>query len=217
MKTGLESSYPSRRAAAVALGRRILCALMLFPALAAAAEQAITHTGHETPAATGETEGLSHVGVQLPQVTVIRQDGKEMSLTQALDDGRTVILNFVFVSCTTICPMQSHLFASVQSRLGADMEKVHLVSISIDPDNDRPEKLLEHARKLKAGPQWDLYTGKLPAMVAIQKAFGVYRGDKMNHVPVTFLRTAPGASWVRLDGLVSADRVVREFRSLAKP
>ena len=217
MKTGLESSYPSRRAAAVALVPRILCALMLLPAVAAAAEQAITHAGHELPVTTGEADGLSHVDVQLPQVTVIRQDGKEMSLAQALDDGRTVILNFVFVSCTTICPMQSHLFASVQSRLGADMDKVHLVSISIDPDNDRPEKLLEHAKKLKAGPQWDLYTGKLPDMVKIQKAFGVYRGDKMNHVATTFLRAAPGASWVRLDGLVSADKVVAEFRNMPKP
>jgi protein SCO1/2 len=36
----------------------------------------------------------------------------------------------------------------------------------------------------------------------------------MNHVPVTYLRAAPGKPWIRLDGLQSADDIVKEYRAL---
>jgi protein SCO1 len=42
----------------------------------------------------------------------------------------------------------------------------------------------------------------------------VYRGDKMNHQPVTFLRAHPGQPWLRLDGFASAADILREYRQL---
>ena len=151
---------------------------------------------------------------KLPTVSLVRDDGKAISFPQAIDDGRPVVLNFVFTTCGTICPVMSQMFSQLQDRLGADRDKVHLVSISIDPEQDRPARLVEYAKKFHAGPSWRHYTGTTQASLTVQRAFDAYRGDKMNHTPVTYLRARPGGRWVRLDGFATPDELEREVRTL---
>lgn len=151
-----------------------------------------------------------------PDVSIIREDGKKLPFLKELDDGRPVIMNFIFASCSAICPMLSHVFSKVQSSLGKDSEKVHMVSISIDPENDTPAKLTEYAKKFGAGPNWNYYTGTVETSIAIQKAFEAYRGDKMNHTSLILVRAAPGKPWTRLEGFVNPDTVVSEYRMLSK-
>ncbi len=149
-----------------------------------------------------------------PDVSVVNKNGKKLSFLKELDDGRPVIMNFIFASCSAICPMLSHVFSKVQDKLGKSGQKFHLVSISIDPENDTPAKLTEYAHKFEAGSNWDFYTGTIETSLAIQKAFNVYRGDKMNHSSVILMRVAPGKPWLRLDGFVSPDEVVLEYSHL---
>jgi protein SCO1/2 len=148
----------------------------------------------------------------LPDVKLVRDDGKTVTLNEELNDGRTVFVNFIYTSCTTYCPLLSHTFSQLQKKLGGDLKKVHLLSFSIDPEQDSPARLVEHAKKFKAGPQWQHYTGTLDASIAIQQAFDVYRGDKMNHPPVALMRIAPGKAWVRFDGFATADDLAQEYR-----
>ena len=54
----------------------------------------------------------------------------------------------------------------------------------------------------------------MSASVEAQRAFNVYRGDKMSHTPVTLLRAAPGQSWVRLDGFATAEDLYAELQKL---
>lgn len=150
----------------------------------------------------------------VPDVRLVRDDGKTVSLREELDDGRPVVVNFVFTTCTTICPLMSQAFARLQAKLGAERDRVHLVSISIDPEEDTPERLRAYAGRYRAGPEWRHYTGSAQASAAVQKAFGAFRGDKMNHTPVTFLRAAPGRSWVRVDGFASPDELLHQLHQL---
>jgi len=147
----------------------------------------------------------------VPDIELVRDDGKKVWLNQEVDDGRPVVLSFIFTSCTTICPMISATLAQLQRRLGPARDQVHLISISIDPEFDTPARLREYASKLGAGPEWQHYGGTLAASQAAQRAFGAYRGDKMNHTPVTLVRTAPGAQWVRFDGFATADQLLAEL------
>jgi protein SCO1/2 len=149
----------------------------------------------------------------VPPVRMVRDDGKSVSLPAEIDDGRPVVLNFIFTSCTTICPVMSATLSGLQARLGKGTQ-VHLVSISIDPEQDTPARLAEYARRYHAGPAWQHYTGTVEASVAVQRAFDAYRGDKMSHTAVTFLRAAPGRPWVRIDGYPSSEELAREFREL---
>ena len=107
----------------------------------------------------------------------------------------------------------SSVFAQFERRLGADADK-HLTSISIDPEHDTPARLREYARKFHAGVQWQHYTGTLAASLAAQRAFDMYRGGKMGHNAVTLMRAAPGKPWLRIDGFVTADELVGDYRKL---
>jgi protein SCO1/2 len=146
----------------------------------------------------------------IPAVDLVRDDGKTVSLPAELDDGRPVVLNFIYTSCTTICPLSSQVFAQFQRGLAAKHESVHLVSISIDPEQDTPQRLRAYAQQFHAERGWDHYSGTVAASLAVQRAFVAYRGDKMSHTPLTLLRAAPGKPWVRLDGFATGDDLLAE-------
>jgi cytochrome oxidase Cu insertion factor (SCO1/SenC/PrrC family) len=157
------------------------------------------------------TRTVAHYDV--PSVTLISMDGTKTSLASALKHDGPVMLQFIFTTCPTVCPVMSSLLSAAQSKLGT----VRLISISIDPEQDTPERLREYARKFKAGPQWLFLTGSTENITAIQKAFDAYRGSKMRHEPLTFLRATPGDQWVRLEGLMNATQLVNEYKLLMSP
>lgn len=151
---------------------------------------------------------------KLPQIQLVREDGKNVSLIEELNDGRPLVLNFMYTTCTEICPLTSKTFAELQNKLGIDRDRVHMVSISIDPEQDTPEVLAKYAHKFGAGPQWQFYTGTIEASIAAQRSFEVYRGDKMEHNPVTFIRAAPGKPWLRIDGFAKSDELLSSLRDM---
>jgi protein SCO1/2 len=124
-------------------------------------------------------------------------------------------LAFIYTSCTTVCPLTSHTLSELQSKLGTDRDRVHLVSISIDPEQDTPARLRDYAKTFNAGPEWQHYTGTLAASEMVQRAFDVYRGAKMDHSPATLVRSAPDAAWVRIDGFATADQLYQELPRFA--
>lgn len=156
----------------------------------------------------------SEVKIDLPKVQLIRQDGKKVQFQDELSDGRAVVLSFIYTTCTAICPMTSQTIFKLQGKLGGDLDKVHLVSVSIDPEQDTPEKLAKYADKYRASKFWDHYTGTEEASIKVQKAMDAYRGDKMNHAPVTFIWSGKGNTWVRIDGFASADDLLQEVHQV---
>jgi protein SCO1/2 len=146
----------------------------------------------------------------IPAVDLVRDDGKTVSLRAEMDDGRPVVLDFIYTSCSTICPLSSQVFAQFQRSLGAKHEAVHLVSISTDPEQDTPARLHAYAQQFHAERGWDHYTGTMAASIAVQRAFGAYHGDKMSHAPLTLMRAAPGKPWVRLDGFATGRDLLAE-------
>jgi len=131
-----------------------------------------------------------------------------------MNDGRAVVLNFIFTNCSSFCPLSSQTLGEFDRRLGDERRHVHLMSISVDPEEDTPARLREYAQKFHAGPGWHHYTGTMEASLAAQRAFNVWRGDKMSHTPVTFVRFAPGNPWLRIDGFVTADELLQRYQQL---
>jgi len=165
-------------------------------------------------AAAAATVSRATESYETPAVMLVREDGRSVSLARELDDGRPVLLNFIFTTCSSICPLMSRTLEEFQRKLGPQAAKVHLMSISIDPEQDTPARLSAYARKFHAGPQWHYYTGTVAASLAAQRAFDVYRGEKMSHTPVTLMRAAPGKPWLRIEGFVTPDELVEEYRKL---
>lgn len=147
----------------------------------------------------------------IPDVTLVDQDGAAFRLAAELGRPGPVVLQFIFTTCATVCPALSGTLAAAQGGLPG----VRLLSISIDPEEDTPARLAEYARRFGAGPRWRLLTGRLEDVVAVERAFGAYRGNKMRHEPLTFVRAAAGRPWVRLEGLLTGGELAAEVRRLA--
>ena len=174
------------------------------------------HEGHEHHAAMLNQKGYMRTEADylFPDVTLTNQDGQRVALRELLGGPKPVLLNYIFTSCTTICPVLSASFAQTQRSLGGEAENVRLVSISIDPEHDTPARLRDYAQRFRAADGWELLTGSREDIVAVQKAFDAFRGDKMNHAPLTFLRVSDDSPWIRFEGFPSADDLVQEYRAL---
>jgi protein SCO1/2 len=203
----------------------VLLAVLAIPAVGESRQtvlddrQPVAHDTAARPSAAPLPSGKApitqrSVVLDIPPITLVRDDGRPVDFPRELDDGRAVMVNFIFTSCSSICPISSQTFSQVQKTLGAGAPRVHLVSVSIDPEEDTPAALRRYAQKYDAQTGWNHYTGSIEATTAAQKAFGIYKGDKMNHDPVTLLRLAPGRPWVRIDGFATADDLLQTYRRL---
>ncbi|HYO70379.1 MAG TPA: SCO family protein [Archangium sp.] len=101
-------------------------------------------------------EPLQRLG-RLPAFRFMRQDGEAFGLKQL--EGRPWVANFIFTRCPTICPVFTRKMAGVQKQT-AGLDGLALVSFSVDPKYDTPERLTEYARKHGADPaRWSFLTG----------------------------------------------------------
>ncbi|MBI5076281.1 MAG: SCO family protein [Nitrospirae bacterium] len=146
----------------------------------------------------------------MPDVTLVNQDGNKVRFKNFLSAEKPVVVDFIFGTCTTICPVLSAGYASLQQRLGAGSEKVHLVSISIDPENDKPAVLKDYLKRYRSRPGWDFLTGSRKDIDRVMKAFDAYIPDKMSHYAVTFIRMPKEDSWVRINGMMSTSEFLAE-------
>ena len=187
------------------------------PASAAGSAVASSAIGHEhmhhAVAAPGEAhyERSLHA-YAIPDVMLVNADGRPVRLRELLSADDPVMLNFIFTTCTTICPVMSKVFSDLPSHMGAAAGSLRLVSISIDPENDTPAQLKSYARNFRANPHWSLLTGRLEDIKAVQRAFDSYRGDKMSHEPLTLMRRAHSRQWVRINGFATPDQLALEYR-----
>lgn len=175
------------------------------------AEHVHDHSNHAHPAKDAPVK-RSMLDVKIAPTPMIRQDGTSTTLLKELDGAKPTIVALIYTSCTTVCPVTSQILSKTQDLLGKELSNARILSISIDPEYDTPERLLDYGKKFDAKPQWQHYTGSQANSVAIQKAFSAFRGDKMNHIPLIFIHGGGKKPWVRLEGFPSAEQVVKEFR-----
>ena len=100
----------------------------------------------------------------------------------------------------------------MQRKLGEDAGKVHLISITIDPEHDGPEELQEYLERYRARPGWDFLTGSRGDIDRVMRAFDAYVADKMSHRPLTFVRAPEDGKWVRIEGFAGSADLLAEFR-----
>ncbi|MET0026515.1 MAG: SCO family protein [Candidatus Thiodiazotropha sp.] len=158
---------------------------------------------------------VKQASYSIPDVDLTSHLGEVVNLPELLAMDRPVMVNFIFTTCTTICPVLSASFHQVQALLDEN-EEVAMISITIDPEYDTPERLKAYAERFEARKGWDFYTGSYDDVVAVEKAFDIFRGSKMNHEPITLIRGQGASEWKRIDGLASAEDIVREYQKTVK-
>ena len=133
-------------------------------------------------------------GDPVPDTELANQDGKPVSL-EALRP-RAVAITFIYVRCPMpeFCPLMDRRFADVQRQVAADPslgDRVHLLSVSFDPDQDTPAALKAHAGKLVADPaRWTFATASRETVDRFAAAFGVNVIREADRTITHNLRTA---------------------------
>lgn len=150
---------------------------------------------------------------RIPPVELVDQTGAPVALTSALEGDRPVLVNFLFATCTTTCPVATATVVSMREALGPEGDDLRILSISVDPAHDTPKVLQAYARRHGIGPGWQLLTGDPVQINSVLKAFGVSAG-KATHTPVTLLKVRGSPQWVRLAGFPNSAQLVGEYRRL---
>ena len=131
----------------------------------------------ETIAATAAAAGVDMLkpGDTVPDGAFVDQDGKKKTFSAFR--GSTVVLTFIYTKCPipTFCPMMDRNFAALQEHFDDPaLARVHLVTVSFDPDVDTPAVLRKHARELKADlTRWTFLTGRREDIDAFAVRFGM--------------------------------------------
>jgi len=131
-------------------------------------------------------------GDSMPAFALVDQD--ERGLRNANLAGQFTILTFVFTRCPVpeFCPLLGEKFQSLQQQLTSpELPPTRLLSITLDPDFDRPAVLQEYAKSLQADPsRWRFATGTVEEIEKLTRAFAVRterNGPTLDHTLATAL------------------------------
>lgn len=90
--------------------------------------------------------------------------------------------------CTSVCPPMNRNLEKIQAQLGDRLGKqVFLISISVDPVTDTPERLKEYAAKFHAKPGWSFITGKKENVDWALYKVGQYVENKNDHSSIMII------------------------------
>jgi protein SCO1/2 len=192
----------------------IFCAIFLTTLIPVHGRAQNNHSTHKMSMGKKRTRAL--VKYNVPDVILINQDGEKVPLKTFLDSDKLVVLDFIFTTCPTICPILSAGMSSLHDRLGPEAKNIQMVSFTIDPEYDTPEIFKEYSQRFGAQEGWEFLTGSREDIDKVMRAFNAYVSDKMNHAPLTFLHAPGETMWVRVNGLMSSAELVAEYRTLIK-
>lgn len=165
---------------------------------------------------TSKIEASSLGELRIPEVAVLDQNGRRINFYADLVKGKTVIINFIFTTCTNICPSLTATFRGLQQDLGDRAGRdVQLISISVDPTTDVPERLKEYSTRFKAGPGWTFVTGSKSEIDGLLKALGALVANKTDHTPMVLIGNDASGYWTRTYGLASRSALLKTIDEAA--
>jgi protein SCO1 len=148
-------------------------------------------------------------------IVLTDQDGRTVKFYEDVMAGRTVVINSFFATCHGSCPVMSGNFVAIQKafteRLGKDLV---LVSITVDPKTDTPEKLRAYAKSVKAQRGWYFLTGPQENVDLALKRLGQYVAEKDDHKNIFLVGNLQTGLWKKAFGLAKPDELVKIVESV---
>lgn len=169
------------------------------------------HAAHRAAAASATR--IAHATYEVPDVVLENERGESVALAQLLAADQPVVVNFIFTSCTSICPVMTATMLQLQHQLSGTQPAPRFVSISIDPDYDNAAVLRRYADRYQA--DWTFLTGRREIVLRVLQSFDAWRGNKGNHVAITLFRRS-GSEWTRVEGLGSAGELAQLWNEGAR-
>ena len=183
--------------------------------LPAAAHTAEEHAQHQKQAAQAGPAKPGTVRVRFDDAALTDQNGRSLRLKSDVMGQRIVVLDFLYTTCTTVCPVLTAVLTNVQAGLdAAARSEVQFVSITVDPARDTPARLKEYADKHGATGNWAWLTGPTVRVNDVLKGFGAYSANFEDHPPLILVGDASTGEWTRFFGFADPKAVLARVQEL---
>lgn len=176
---------------------------------------ALAEVDHSKHLAAPQGAPATPMPIKVSDPTLTNQHGQRVKFrSQALGD-RIVIMDFVYTTCTTVCPVLTALLAQVQARLGERLgQDVAMVSVTVDPVRDTPARLKAYGAKHRVSDEWLWLTGPTTTVNDLLKELDVWAPDFTQHPSVVMVGDAMTNQWTRLYGFPSPDAIMAKVDEL---
>lgn len=170
--------------------------------------------GEESGQAAGGSEAARSY---FTDTVLVDQDGREVRFYSDLVAGHVVVIQSIFTECTGVCPVMSKKYQALQRHLGDRVGRdVHLISISVDPETDTPERLKEFAERFDAGPGWHLLTGSKENVKLVLGRLGQWTDDREEHQTILLVGNDRTGLWKKAFGLAKTEELLEIVDSVVR-
>lgn len=153
-------------------------------------------------------------GTYFRDLALVDQNGKSVEL-YALMKGRTIVINSFFASCSGSCPVMANAFGAIHAqfrdRVGRELV---LVSITVDPEHDTPERLRAYATRMKAGDGWYFLSGSKEQVERALRKLGQHVAEREQHQNIFLIGNDRTGLWKKAFGLSKPAELVEVVRSV---
>jgi len=155
----------------------------------------------------------AHIGI--PDVRLLTQNGETVNLRDDVIGERIVVVDFVYTTCTTVCPVLSAILGQVQNRLGDRLgDDVMLISLTVDPLRDTPQRLKAYSENHRAGDGWVWLTGDKQTVDDVLRRFGAYTPNFEDHPSMILVGDGQSEEWSRFLGFPGASKIIDKIDEL---
>ena len=154
--------------------------------------------------------------IDLPDgLSMLNQFGDKVDLREEVIGNRIVAINFVYTTCTTVCPVVSSIFSMVQNRLtGISDKDIALITVTVDPTRDTPHRLLSYSKSFSPGAGWSWLTGDKKTVDKALSAMGAYTPNFEDHPAMVLIGDDSKSEWYRFYGFPAPDAIESKLREL---
>jgi protein SCO1/2 len=199
---------PMRRALGRSAVTLSLLAVLLLGAAAPRAQEAHKHAAPAAQPAAAEAPAPPRI----PDVACLDQNGKRLRFNTDLVKGKVVVINFIYTTCTYMCPRIGEGVARLQTALGDRVGRdVHIISVSTDPVTDTPEKLKAWAARWQAKDGWTLVTGEKAEMDRLLKVLTGDPSGIKTHSPLLLIGNEATNVWTESNAFENPARLIQQI------
>ena len=176
----------------------------------------IASAGCSHPDAPGSYPAVNQAQCLPDSLALVDQAGNKIPLDSLR--GTPVLVDFIYTTCTSTCPLLTQKMAAVAKLLGPALgSKVKIISFTIDPAHDGPPELANYADRMGANDSgWIFLTGTPAQIEQVLEIYGLKIGHgsdgSIMHMTAAFLLGPNGRQVRQYDGLeVSAQTMVSDI------
>lgn len=151
----------------------------------------------------------------MPSVKLIDHNDHAHDIAKLFSEN-IVIVDFIFTSCRSVCPIMTAVMKKVYTLIGdRNDQPVLFISITVNPEEDTPKQLAENAKKTGSHANWLWLTGTSNDVAQVLQAFAInINGKPEAHPPVLYVGKED--YWLKWVGLPNANEVADAVNVLSK-